>query len=105
MPKKTPGLDGRDRDFGGEIRHKRADTLVGNLRKEYGSSFAKGYRSDAKLSSVLKSTGSASLSEYLKHSKRAKRLSSRISSSDVSNTIFVRTTVLFKPALKSLAKK
>jgi hypothetical protein len=41
----------RDRD--GEIRKKRSDTLVGTLRKTYGSDFAKGYRSDTKLGTPL----------------------------------------------------
>jgi hypothetical protein len=35
-----PGLDDRCRDQNGEIRHKRSDTLVGTLRKEYGEDFA-----------------------------------------------------------------
>jgi len=48
------GLDNRYRDNDGEIRHKRSDTLVGTLRQTYGSDFAKGYRRDAKLGTVLK---------------------------------------------------
>ena len=51
------GLDGRMRDRDGEIRQKRSDTLVGTLRKEYGDNFAAGYRSDAKLGTVLKREG------------------------------------------------
>ena len=101
--KRNPGLDGRHRDSSGEIRRKHANTLVGTLRKEYGSEFAKGYRSDMKLSSVLASSGAHSLSEFLKHSERGKRISA--SGSDISNTIFSRTTELFEPALKNLAKK
>jgi hypothetical protein len=61
-----PGLDDRCRDQNGEIRHKRSDTLVGTLRKEYGEDFAKGIRSDAKLGTVLDKTGAESLSELLK---------------------------------------
>lgn len=55
MTKHFPkGLDGRMRDGDGEIRKKRSDTLVNTLREEYGSSFAQGYRGDAKLGTVLK---------------------------------------------------
>jgi hypothetical protein len=60
------GLDNRCRDNDGEIRHKRSDTHVGTLRETYGSEFAKGYRSDAKLGTVLKREDVATLSELLK---------------------------------------
>jgi hypothetical protein len=81
--KHSPGLDGRRRDLDGEIRHKAGNTLVTTLRETYGSSFARGYRSDTKLSTVLKQTGSRSLSEYL----------------------LSATSKRFEPALKNLAKK
>jgi hypothetical protein len=51
------GLDGRQRAANGEIREKRGDTRVGTLRKEYGVNFAKGYRSDTKLSTVRDTEG------------------------------------------------
>jgi len=62
MTKKLPhGLDGRARDQNppkaGEIRQKRGDTLVKTLRQEYGSEFAKGFRSDTKLETVREKTG------------------------------------------------
>lgn len=60
------GLDGRTRDGNGEIRRKRSDTLVGTLRSEYGEDFASGYRSDAKLGTVLKREGADSLDQILK---------------------------------------
>lgn len=60
------GLDGRERDRDGEIRHKRSDTLIGTVRKEYGDQVASGYRSDAKLGTVLKGEGVPSLSKLLK---------------------------------------
>ena len=63
---KQPGLDGRHRDKDGEIHRKRSDTLVRTLRDEYGSEFAKGYRADAKLGTVLKREGAESLNELLK---------------------------------------
>lgn len=68
MAKRTcdPGLDKRCRDNDGEIRHKRSDTLVGTLRETYGSDFAKGYRSDARLGTVLDREGVDTLSELLK---------------------------------------
>lgn len=60
------GLDGRTRDLNGEIRHKNGTTLVGTLREAYGENFAKGFRSDMKLDTLLDRTGAASLSELLK---------------------------------------
>jgi hypothetical protein len=60
------GLDNRCRDTDGEIRHKRSDTLIGTLRDTYGRDFARGYRSDAKLGTVLENEGAATLSELLK---------------------------------------
>lgn len=60
------GLDGRMRDEDGEIRHKRRDTLVKTLRKTYGPEFAKGYRSDAQLGTVLDKEGAETLDELLK---------------------------------------
>jgi len=60
------GLDNRMRDKDGEIRKKRSDTLVRTLREEYGDDFAKGYRSDAKLGTVLKKEGVDSLDRLLK---------------------------------------
>jgi hypothetical protein len=60
------GLDNRCRDNDGEIRHKRSDTLVGTLRDTYGSDFAKGYRSDAKLGTVLDREWAATLSDLVK---------------------------------------
>jgi hypothetical protein len=59
------GLDGRERDRDGEIRQKRSDTLIGTIRKEYGSLVAPGYRSDAKLGTVLTKEGVPSLSKLL----------------------------------------
>jgi len=67
MTKHFPkGLDGRQRDRDGEIRHKRSDTKVETLRKEYGPDFAEGYRSDAKLGTVLKGENAKSLDQLLK---------------------------------------
>jgi hypothetical protein len=60
------GLDDRMRDRDGEIRKKRSDTLVGTLRREYGENFAEGYRSDAKLGTVLKREGVETLDQLLK---------------------------------------
>jgi len=63
---KNPGLDGRSRDADGEIRKKRSDTLVKTLRDEYGENFAKGYRSNAKLGTVLEREGLEDLTQLLK---------------------------------------
>ena len=63
---KQPGLDQRHRDKDGEIRRKNSNTLVRTLRDEYGPDFAKGYRSDAQLGTVLEKEGVDSLNELLK---------------------------------------
>jgi hypothetical protein len=60
------GLDDRCRDGDGEIRHKRSDTLVRTLRETYGEDFAKSYRGDAKLGTVLDREGANTLSDLLK---------------------------------------
>ena len=59
-------LDDRMRDHDGEIRKKRSDTLVGTLRETYGPEFAKGYRADAKLGTVLDKEGVATLDQLRK---------------------------------------
>ncbi len=64
--KHLTGLDNRTRDNDGEIRHKRSDTQVKTLRKEYGDNFAKDRRADATLGTVLKDAGVKTLSQYLK---------------------------------------
>jgi hypothetical protein len=61
-----PGLDGRSRNEDGEIRRKRSDTLVRTLRETYGDDFASGYRSDAKLGTVLQREHAEDLKEVLK---------------------------------------
>ena len=63
------GLDNRMRDQDGEIRKKRSDTQVGTLRRTYGDGFAKGYRSDAELGTVLKREGLNTLDQLLKRRK------------------------------------
>jgi hypothetical protein len=63
---KQPGLDHRHRNKDGEIRGKNSNTLVRTLRKEHGPNFAKGYRSDAQLGTVLEREGVSSLSELLR---------------------------------------
>jgi hypothetical protein len=60
------GLDNRARDKGGQVRHKRRDTLVKTLRAEYGDHFAKGYKPNATLGDVLKKERIESLHELLK---------------------------------------
>ena len=63
---RQPGLDGRHRDTDGEIRHKNGNTRVDSLRETYGDNFAKGFRGDMKLNTLLDRTSSDSLSDYLK---------------------------------------
>ena len=71
MTKKSfpKGLDNRMRDHDGEIRKKRSDTKVETLRKEYGEDFAKGYRSDATLRTVLEREKLESLDQLLNKNK------------------------------------
>lgn len=66
---KQPGLDERHRDKDGEISRKKSNTLVRTLRKEYGEDFAKGYRPDAKLATVLKKEDAELLHELLKRKR------------------------------------
>jgi hypothetical protein len=65
MAKKL-GLDHRYRDLDGEIRQKNSSTRIDTLRKTYGKEFARGYRGDMKLTTLLDNSGFRSLSEYLK---------------------------------------
>jgi hypothetical protein len=69
----TQGLDNRARDQNppkaGQIREKRADTLVGTLRKEYGEDFAKGYRADTHLDTIREESG-MSLHQLIKQSRK-----------------------------------
>ena len=74
-----------------------AHTTIGALRKTYGQTFAPEFRSDDTLSSLLQSTGTASVDEYLEHSKRGRLIVG--SSSDVANTIVSRTTAMLAAAL------
>lgn len=60
------GLDNRQRDQDGEIRHKRRDTLVRTLRETYGDGFAPGYRSNTKLGTLLEREGADTLDQFLK---------------------------------------
>lgn len=67
--RKHAGLDNRVRDSAGEIRQKRSDTLIGTLRETYGPNFAKGYRSDATLQTVLKKEKASNLSSLIRRAK------------------------------------
>lgn len=60
------GLDGRQRDKGGGIRHKRGDTMVKTLRKEYGAHFLAEFRPNTRLDAVLKKKGVDSLHQLLR---------------------------------------
>ena len=66
---KQPGLDKRHRDKTGEISRKKSNTLVRTLRKEYGEDFAKGYRADTRLGTVLKKERVESLHDLLKRKR------------------------------------
>ena len=66
---KQPGLDKRHRYKTGEISRKKSNTLVRTLRKEYGEDFAKGYRADTKLGTLLKKERVESLHDLLKRKR------------------------------------
>lgn len=55
------------------IRQKRGDTLVKTIERKYNINL--GYRSDKKLSNVLKETGATSLSKLIKMVDETKRKS------------------------------
>jgi hypothetical protein len=59
----------RTRRRPGQIREKRADTLVRTLREEYGPQFARGYRMDTTLGRVRDDTG-LSLHQLVRDSKK-----------------------------------
>lgn len=63
---KKLGLDHRYRDLNGEIRQKNGNTRVDTLRRTYGEDFAREFRGDMKLDTLLENSGVQSLSEYLK---------------------------------------
>jgi hypothetical protein len=70
-PKCDLGLDQRCRDYDGEIRQKRGDTLVKTLRETYGSDFAPGVRGDTRLDTLRERAGGASLSKMTKDKCRS----------------------------------
>ena len=60
---KELGLDDRHRDKNGRISRKHGNTLVGTLRKIYGSGFASKFQEGDRLSDVLHKLDAASLSQ------------------------------------------
>ena len=70
--RKRRGLDGRHRDKSGKIDKKHGNTRIKSLRREYGSHFAKGHRSDMMLKTLLKKTRMRSLHEYLRRKHKSK---------------------------------
>jgi hypothetical protein len=70
MATQRKGLDHRTRDKSGQIHHKRKDTLVGTLRKEYGEHFAPGVSDRMKLGELLQKEKASSLTELLKKHKK-----------------------------------
>jgi hypothetical protein len=59
------------RTSNGKIRQKRGDTLLKTIETTYKVDL--GYRSDAKLSTVLKREGASSLSKLLKMAESSKK--------------------------------
>ena len=62
-----PGLDHRHRDKNGQISRKHGNTLIGELRKHYGSKVPAELKNDEKLSDVLARYDTQSLSQMVKH--------------------------------------
>jgi hypothetical protein len=81
----------------------RPDTPISVLRKIYGEHFAPEFQSEDTVSSLLKSTGTTSLAQYLEHSKRGRRIVG--SSSDVMSTVASLGITVLGTALKNLADK
>jgi hypothetical protein len=65
------------------------DPSIGFLRETHGPGFAPQFQSEDKLSSLLESTGTTSLEEYLTHSRRGMQIVG--TTSDVANTFFSHT--------------
>jgi hypothetical protein len=63
---KEPGLDDRHRDKNGQISRKHGNTLIGTLRRIYGSGFADKFKDKDKLSDVLHKLDAPSLSQLHK---------------------------------------
>jgi hypothetical protein len=70
MATQRKGLDNRTRDKSGQIHHKRKDTLVATLRKEYGEHFAAGVSDRMTLGELLQKEKASSLTELLKKHKK-----------------------------------
>jgi len=70
---RSPALDTRLRDADGQIRAKNRDTLVGTLRQTYGDDFAKGFRSNMRLDTLIHRTGVETLRELLEHRQKEKK--------------------------------
>jgi hypothetical protein len=64
-------IDDRHRDKNGEISRKHGNTLVGTLRKIYGSTFAAGEPEWAKLETVLAKLHETSLTQAAPWRRRA----------------------------------
>jgi hypothetical protein len=67
---KEAGLNGRHRDDAGQLHQRMGNTRIGALRETYGKDFAAGWRSDAKLETLLKETGAKSLTDFRKNHNR-----------------------------------
>jgi len=64
----APGMKGqRSRNDGGELRHKRSDTHVGTVEKQYGIDL--GVRSDMKLGTFLEKNKIPSLNDLIRKNK------------------------------------
>lgn len=62
--KDAPGMRGyRSRDHSGPLRQKRSDTHMGTIEQTYGRNF--NVRSDMKLGTYLKKTGTNSLNDLI----------------------------------------
>lgn len=62
--KDAPGMRGlRPRDLGGQLRQKRGDTHMGTVEKRYNRDFK--VRSDMRLDTYLKKTGTKSLNDLI----------------------------------------
>ena len=70
-------IDDRHRDKNGEIGKKHGNTLIGTLRRIYGSTFAAGQPDTAKLADVLVQLNETSLSQLV-HDHRNGKLEKKV---------------------------
>lgn len=89
--------------IGGTQQKKHENTTIGALRAVYGEDFAKGFRGDAKLGTVIETASKAAVARFLSTNDAPKRGVSKLSKKSLN--ALANATVELGPALKRLADK